>query len=50
MTGNVQVSFAEVVDDFAPAIFESGDTRAGVQGLLGPGPREFRDKVVSLGR
>src|SRR5690348_6889140 len=34
----------KVVDDIAPALFETEDMRAGVAGLLEYGPRAFRDK------
>ncbi len=40
----------KVVDDIAPALFETEDMRAGVAGLLEYGPRAFRDKVVFRGR
>jgi enoyl-CoA hydratase/carnithine racemase len=39
-----------VVAEIAPALFDSADMRAGVQGLLEHGPRGFRDKVVFYGR
>jgi enoyl-CoA hydratase/carnithine racemase len=40
----------KVVDEVAPALFESEDMRAGVAGLLAHGSRSFRDKVVFQGR
>jgi enoyl-CoA hydratase/carnithine racemase len=39
-----------VVDEIGPALFDSVDMRAGVQGLLEYGPQGFRDKVVFKGR
>jgi enoyl-CoA hydratase/carnithine racemase len=39
-----------VVEEIAPALFETADMRAGVAGLLDYGPREFRKKVVFNGR
>jgi enoyl-CoA hydratase/carnithine racemase len=39
-----------VVDEIAPALFETTDMQAGVAGLLEHGPREFRKKVVFHGR
>jgi hypothetical protein len=39
-----------MVDEIAPALFETADMRAGVAGLLEYGPREFRNKVVFHGR
>jgi enoyl-CoA hydratase/carnithine racemase len=39
-----------MVDDIAPALFESADMRDAVQGLLEYGPRGFHDKVVFHGR
>jgi enoyl-CoA hydratase/carnithine racemase len=39
-----------VVDDIAPALFDSVDMRAGVQGLLQYGPAQFREQVVFHGR
>ena len=39
-----------VVSEIAPALFETADMRAGVQGLLEHGPREFREKIVFDGR
>jgi enoyl-CoA hydratase/carnithine racemase len=39
-----------MVDEIGPALFESVDMRAGVQGLLEYGPQGFRDKVVFKGR
>jgi enoyl-CoA hydratase/carnithine racemase len=38
------------VAEIAPELFETADMRAGVQGLLEHGPREFRKKVVFDGR
>ena len=34
-----------MVDEIAPALFDSADMRAGVQSLLQHGPGQFRDKV-----
>jgi enoyl-CoA hydratase/carnithine racemase len=39
-----------MVDDIAPALFDSADMRDAVQGLLEFGPRGFHDKVVFHGR
>ena len=39
-----------LVDEIAPALFDSADMRAGVQGLLEHGPQGFREKVVFQGR
>src|SRR5271163_4819397 len=39
-----------LVDEIAPALFESADMRAGVDGLIEHGPRQFRDKVIFQGR
>jgi enoyl-CoA hydratase/carnithine racemase len=39
-----------VVDQFAPALFETADMRAGVHAMLEHGPRQFRDKVKFEGR
>lgn len=39
-----------LVDEIAPALFETEDMRAGVNGLLEHGPRQFRDKVTFQGR
>ena len=39
-----------LVDEIAPALFETADMRAGVDGLLEHGPRQFRDKVIFQGR
>jgi enoyl-CoA hydratase/carnithine racemase len=39
-----------LVEEIAPALFETADMRAGVAGLLEYGPREFRKKVVFQGR
>jgi enoyl-CoA hydratase/carnithine racemase len=40
----------KVVDEVAPALFESADMRAGVAGVLQHGARNFRDKIVFQGR
>ena len=40
----------KVVDEVAPALFDSEDMRAGVAGLLEHGQRTFREKVVFRGR
>jgi enoyl-CoA hydratase/carnithine racemase len=40
----------KLVDDIAPALFDSEDMRAGVAGLLEHGVRKFRDKVVFRGK
>jgi hypothetical protein len=40
----------KVVDEAAPALFDSEDMRAGVAGVLEHGVRNFRDKVVFRGR
>ena len=39
-----------VVEEIAPALFETADMRAGVAGVLEYGPREFRKRVVFHGR
>jgi enoyl-CoA hydratase/carnithine racemase len=39
-----------LVEEIAPALFETADMRAGVAGLLEHGPREFRNKVIFQGR
>ena len=39
-----------VVDEAAPALFDSEDMRAGVAGVLEHGVRHFREKVVFHGR
>jgi enoyl-CoA hydratase/carnithine racemase len=39
-----------LVDEIAPALFESADMRAGVEALIEHGPRHFRDKVIFHGR
>jgi enoyl-CoA hydratase/carnithine racemase len=39
-----------MVGEIAPALFETADMRAGVNGLLEHGPRQFRSKVVFQGR
>jgi enoyl-CoA hydratase/carnithine racemase len=39
-----------LVDEIAPALFETADMRAGVDGLIEHGPRQFRDKVIFQGR
>jgi enoyl-CoA hydratase/carnithine racemase len=39
-----------MVEEIAPALFDSADMRAGVQALLEHGPRAFHDKVVFHGR
>ncbi len=39
-----------LVDEVAPALFETADMRAGVDGLIEHGPRQFRDKVIFEGR
>jgi enoyl-CoA hydratase/carnithine racemase len=39
-----------LVDEIAPALFETADMRAGVDGLIEHGPRQFRNKVIFLGR
>jgi enoyl-CoA hydratase/carnithine racemase len=49
LDGGVRAA-VQVVDDIAPALFETEDMRAGVAGLLEYGPRAFRDKVVFRGR
>jgi enoyl-CoA hydratase/carnithine racemase len=38
-----------LVEEIAPALFETADMRAGVAGLLQHGPREFRKKVIFHG-
>ena len=40
----------EMVDEVAPALFNSADMRAGVQALLQHGPGQFREKIVFHGR
>jgi hypothetical protein len=40
----------KVVDETAPALFDSEDMRAGVAGVLEHGARNFRDKIVFQGR
>jgi enoyl-CoA hydratase/carnithine racemase len=40
----------KLVDETAPALFESDDMRAGVTGLIEHGQRAFREKVVFRGR
>jgi enoyl-CoA hydratase/carnithine racemase len=40
----------KVVDEVAPPLFDSEDMRAGVNGLLEYGQRQFRDKVIFRGR
>lgn len=39
-----------MVDEIAPALFETADMRAGVDGLIKHGPRHFREKVIFQGR
>jgi short-subunit dehydrogenase len=39
-----------MVDEIAPALFDSADMRAGVQALLQDGPGQFRENVVFHGR
>jgi enoyl-CoA hydratase/carnithine racemase len=39
-----------VVNEIAPALFETEDMRAGVEGLLKHGPRGMRDNIVFHGR
>jgi enoyl-CoA hydratase/carnithine racemase len=39
-----------LVDEIAPALFETEDMRAGVNGMLEHGSRQFRDKVIFQGR
>jgi enoyl-CoA hydratase/carnithine racemase len=39
-----------LVEEIAPALFETADMRAGVAAMLEHGPREFRKKVVFHGR
>ena len=39
-----------LVDEIAPALFETEDMRAGVTGLLEHGSRQFRGKVIFQGR
>jgi enoyl-CoA hydratase/carnithine racemase len=39
-----------LVDEIAPALFETADMRAGVDGLIEHGPRQFRGKVIFEGR
>ncbi len=40
----------DLVDEIAPALFETADMCAGVGALLEHGPRKFRDKVIFQGR
>jgi enoyl-CoA hydratase/carnithine racemase len=39
-----------MVGEIAPALFETADMRAGVDGMIEYGPRQFRDKVIFQGR
>jgi enoyl-CoA hydratase/carnithine racemase len=39
-----------LVDEIAPALFETADMRAGVDGMIEHGPRQFRNKVIFRGR
>src|ERR1700719_2127748 len=39
-----------LVGEIAPALFETYDMRAGVDGLIEHGPRQFRNKVIFQGR
>src|ERR1700719_3192509 len=39
-----------LVGEIAPALFETYDMRAGVDGLIEHGPRQFRNKVIFEGR
>ena len=39
-----------MVNELAPALFDSADISAGVQALLQHGPGQFREKVVFHGR
>jgi enoyl-CoA hydratase/carnithine racemase len=39
-----------LVGEIAPALFETADMRAGVDGLIEHGPRQFRNKVIFQGR
>jgi enoyl-CoA hydratase/carnithine racemase len=39
-----------LVGEIAPALFETADMRAGVDGLIEHGPRQFRSKVIFQGR
>ena len=39
-----------LVDEIAPALFETADMRAGVDGLIEHGLRQFREKVIFQGR
>jgi enoyl-CoA hydratase/carnithine racemase len=39
-----------LVGEIAPALFETADMHAGVDGLIEHGPRQFRDKVIFQGR
>jgi enoyl-CoA hydratase/carnithine racemase len=39
-----------LVGEVAPALFETADMRAGVDGLIEHGPRQFRNKVIFEGR
>jgi enoyl-CoA hydratase/carnithine racemase len=39
-----------LVGEIAPALFETADMRAGVDGLIEHGPRQFRNKVIFEGR
>jgi len=49
LEGGIRAADA-VVGEIAPALFETADMRAGVNGLLEYGPRQFRDKVIFQGR
>ena len=39
-----------LVDEIAPTLFETADMRAGIDGLLEHGPRQFRNKVAFQAR
>ena len=39
-----------MVGEIAPALFETADMQAGIDGLIEHGPRQFRDKVIFHGR
>ncbi len=39
-----------LVDEIAPALFDTADMRAGVDGLIEHGPRQCRNKVIFQGR
>jgi len=39
-----------MVGEIAPALFETADMQAGIDGLIEHGPRQFRDKVIFQGR